>query len=305
MDDRDVEPQPQPENDPHYFEPEINPFVADKMKRDKDFQDAAALQQNMTDPQATASPDEEVSVEDRLSELQRQNEEFRIQATKAQLKAARMEEKHKKDQRRLQELQQQAPMAPMNPYDSRALLGRSPEESVTAQDISNLMMSFAAAQGNRIAQLKDEIVEGLRESKQSSEIDPDAEAVIVEAHPWLLSMDEASRQRAIADLSRSTQQQAVAPAQAPARPRPLAGPSVEQARARVRDAGYIETSNRGAQAERTMQNPARVAQAQKFAELKAALTRTDGKGSDLALKILADLGAGPQDDFDSGFAKMR
>lgn len=306
MENRDVEPQPEPQSDPSYFEPEINPFVADKMKRDKEFQDAAALQQQQLEPKAPEVSDAEPSVEDRLGELQRQNEEFRIQATKAQLRAARLEEKLRKKDSRLDQLQQQGPMVPMQQpvYDSRMMMGRNPDEPVLAQDLVNMMLSFAQAQGSRFNELQ-ETIESLRGAKQQAAvIDEDTEAKLVAAHPWLLTLEETARSRAIADLHR-TDTGTAAQKPATARPTPITGPQMEQARARVREVGYIETSNKGAQAERTMQSPARSAQAQKYAELKAALSRTDGKGAEQALKILADLGAGPQDDFDSGFAKMR
>jgi hypothetical protein len=271
---------------------ELNPILADKMRRNREFSDLAAAQNQQLEAQRPAPDEAEVDVNTRLTELEEQAEANRLEATKWRLKAARTEEKLKKHQKRLTELQQQPQVYPQQQYiDPRQLIGRGPEDVITGQDAANLFMSMASALGNQLQRNNETILEQLRSEKELPEVDPDIEATLVEAHPWLESLDEASRAKAMADLARTD----TAPAAPQPKPRPITGPKVEQARARVREMGHIESSNRGSEAERRGQTPAVTGRQALIAEYNDAVKKPGG--STRALEILAKLGAGIQDEF--------
>jgi len=272
---------------------ELNPILADKMRRNREFSDLAAAQNQQLEAQRPATEEAEVDVNTRLALLEQEAEANRLEATKWRLKVARTEEKLKKNQKRLNELQQQPQVVPQQQYvDPRMLIGRGPEDVITGQDAANLFMSMATALGNQLRQNNEYIMEQLRSEKQPSEVDPDIEATLVEAHPWLESLDDASRAKAMADLAR-TDTAPQAPPQP--KPRPITGPKVEQARARVREMGHIEQSNRGSEAERRGQTPAVTGRQALIAEYNDVVKKPGG--STKALEILAKLGAGLQDEF--------
>lgn len=272
---------------------EVNPVLVDKQRRNKEFDELAQQQMGNQAPiQDESQPDE---VTTRLQTLQAQAEQAQMENAKWRLKASRTEEKLKKAQRRLTELQQQPQGFPQalqqQPYvDSRQLIGKNPDDVLTAQEFTNVWMSMAHALGNQMRGFKDEMLEELRNEQETSSIDPDVEAKLTVAFPWLENLDDASRQRAMQDLSRTEKPaEAQAPATAPA-PQPFTGPQVERARAQVRQASYIEPSNQVSRVESSGMSPGKQARSQKIAELKKALD-TPG-GSSAALKIFAELGAG-------------
>lgn len=279
---------------PEEVEQQMSVYAVDKERRDKEFADAAAEEIAARTP----PPQEVDDTQDRMAQLAAQAEADRLEAVKARLKVVRAETQLKLQEKRLKELSQQQAYQPAQYVDPRMLVGRAPDEPVTAQDVANLTMQMAAAWGNQLQRQREEIIESLRSQQSIPTIDPDTEAKLVESHPWLEGLDEATRAHAMADLAKTDTRPAPAPAQVQPKPSPIPGPRVEQARARVREVAYVEQSTRGSVAERSNVTPRTVAAQAKVQALKDALSKPGG--SEQALRILAELGAGPVDDYDTG-----
>lgn len=283
-------------------DPESNPMAAEKIQRDLNYQ---RQMETLPQPDSAPLPNSYSTPEvDKLEQLQRDLEAARAEATRWKKEFGRREGKVGGMENRIKELE--ARVSQVQPVvDVRAITGRAPDEAITAQDVVNLLMSQSAAFGNTIRQVREDIL-----ANASGPTEPglplDMEAELVEAHPWLTDLPRPQKMRAMQDiLSQSGITVAPqAPGSNPAQQHTSTLP--DAARAPVRQANFIEPSNKGSSAERQSVIPERQALNDKVAKLKEILSGPYKPGaSDKAAEILASLGAGPVDDSQQGFYTRR
>lgn len=281
--------------------------AAEKLMRDREWMRQAqgstagrGTEGEETPPQSEPSPEN-----DRLAALEQQAQAAKAEADKWKALYGRSENKVGDVRRRLAELE--ARVQNTQAYvDSRQITGRGGDEILTAQEVTNLLMSMANAFGNQIKQAKEEAILVAR-NPQAAEpgIPVEVESELLTSYPWLANLPPGQKERAMMDIV-STQ---AAPAQPPPQlqvvpqtaPKPAVAP--EQARARVREAAFIEPSNRGSQAERLSVTPERIAYQQKMEKLREALDKPGGNVE--AEKILASMGAGLVDDREVNYTLRR
>ena len=164
-------------------------------------------------------------------------------------------------------------------------------------------MSQSQAFGTALQRLKEELLAQNNPSEPGLPLDMEAE--LVEAHPWLTDLPRPQKMRAMHDiLSQSGVTIAPqAPGSAPTAQAHQSASLPEAARAQIRQAAYIEPSNRGSAAERNAIAPERQAFNDKISKLKDALNKPGG--SKVAQELLTSLGAGPVDESQMGFLLNR
>lgn len=280
---------------------DANPMAAEKIRRDLEFQrqieqlpqpgEAPELAQEPTTPEIN-----------RLELVEQELEGAKKEVAKWKTYYGRSENRVGDLKSRLDELSSRvAQIVPQ--VDVRQITGKNADDVLTAQEIVNLMMSQSQALGSRLAQMKEEMVLAIR-NPDESRIPADVEAELVQAHPWIANLPLPQKERAMSDLlgalGRPVTPQPVT-AQASSQPKLAAVP--EPARAQVRQAAFIEPSNKGSAAERSAILPERQALNEKMAKLKEALEKPGG--STEAAKILASLGAGAVDETQVGYLRAR
>lgn len=284
---------------------ELQPILAEKIARDAEFDQLsrqqaaengeAEEQQVPRQPEQVAQPNEKnAAPEDRLTALQRELDERKAETDKWKTLYGKSRNTLGDLKQKVAALEQKSGPVSNVPYvvDTRAVVGKDPNETITAQDFTNAFMSLATALGNQVRQAQAETVAEIRGSSET-QIDPETEEFLLATHDWLEQLPQGpQRQRAMKDII-STQ---AAPGGTPA-PAQRTGPQMDQARAKVRDAGYIEQSNRGSAPETKSVAPETAAKQEILAKLQAALSRPGG--SEEAVKLMAQLGAGPVDDLEN------
>lgn len=282
---------------------QANPMAAEKLQRDLMYQRQI---ETIPQPDDAPIPTEIASPGiDRLEEMQKELEAARAEATRWKKEFGRREGKVGGMEARIKELE--ARVAQVQPtVDVRQITGREPHEAITAQDAVALLMSQSQAFGNKIRQVREEILAS-RESTAEPGLPLDMEAELVEAHPWLTDLPRPQKMRAMHDIL-SSAGVTVAP-QIPASQVPNTQPTSSlpaAAKTAVRQAAFIEPSNRGSQAEKNSVIPERQALNDKVAKIRELLTGPYRPGqSDKAAELLASLGAGPVDDTQQGFFTNR
>lgn len=272
---------------------ELHPLLVEKLNRDVEFASLAREQEEEASARPaeteTATEEQPAPEGDRLSQLSAEVDRAKAEAEKWKALYGRSENKVGDVRKRLTELESRVQQAPPYMVDSRQLVGKAPDEPITAGDAASLMLSMAAALGNQVRQAKEDALAEMRGINQPG-LPADVEAELLEAHPWLESLPKAQKDRAMLDI---VQTQAKPAAPAPVAP-VTKGPAVERARATVRESGYIEQSNRSSTAERTSTMPQVAQRQQDVAKLKELLARPGG--AEAAEQLFAALGAGPTDD---------
>lgn len=275
-------------------EDEMSPLVQEKIMRDQQFAQTASEEPQAPEPEPSA---EEQTSSARLSELQKQAEFAAAESRKWKTVSGRWKDKTTNLEKRLQDLESR--MTQNQPFvDSRQLTGKAGEEILTAQEVSNLMMSLANAFGSQINAVRQEVTQKTKPESAVSDLD---EAELTYSHPWLENLPDAQKERAMLDIiqARSVMNPTLPSAPAP-KPSPAAS---EQARSQVREANFIETSNRGSRTEQVAQDPQKVALQQKMDKLKDALNKPGGARE--AEALFAALGAGTSDDAESSYLRRR
>lgn len=282
---------------------EISPMVAEKIARDREF---ANMAQDEPQPQETQAEVEVKDAGEKLAELQRDYEGALAESRKWKNVSGRWKDKASNHEQRLRELETKMTQ-PYSPYnqqmvpDVRQLIpGRDPNEPLTAQEVVALMMSQSAAFGNELQAIRKQAQEAQKEKERTSAVSDIDEAELLYSHPWLENLQDQQRERAMLDIMASRQASPTPPAPPPPNPN-LA--NAEQMRAKVREANFIESSNRGSRAELLAQDPAKVAQSQKITQLKEALAKPGG--SKEAEALLAALGAGFDDNAEGSYLRRR
>ena len=268
------------------------PYVEEKLARDQSWARQASAEPHKPEP-----PEEVIAREtdSRLSSMQdklrQQNEELD--------KWKYVAKRHKADklglESRLRDLETRVnQVQPIN--DVRQMTGKNPDDILTAQEVTNLMLGLANVVGQQINGLRADVVKNVSRNTQVPEVD---EAELVYTHPWLEQLPDAQRERAMLDIM-ATRNAGRPPApEPPPQPTPR---QTEAARSQVRDANYIETSNRANRTEFLAQEPQKAAAAQNIAKLQELLNKRGG--ADEAAKIFAALGAGI-DDAESEYTRRR
>lgn len=270
----------------------LNPIIEEKRMRDAEF---AVLGGEQASPEIAAREEKH-----RAEETQRQNKESKLYQLGAELDkwktiARRRQEDQKGLEQRLKVLeasvQQNQPV-----LDVRQMTGKNQDDVLTAGEVTQLMLSLAGAFGQQMNQLRTETAQYTDSQKSKAVSDVD-EAELTYMHPWLETLPVAQRERAMLDILASRHQ--------PVAPEPPPQPTnrqIEQARSQVREANFIETSNRASRAEVTMQDPQVVARQQKIDKLNEILMKPGGSAE--AGELLAALGAGP-DDAEAAYMNRR
>ncbi len=281
---------------------ELSPLAAEKIMRDRDW----AQQAVENEPPTEQPPPGEIGTEQltRLDQLQGQLDASQKEVAKWKTYYGRSESRMGDVKTRVQELENK--VASTQPYvDVRAMTGKDAEDPLTAGEVVNLLMSQSQALGNRLSQMKEELVIAARNPSEET-IPADVEAELVHTHPWLTTLQLPQRERAMSDLlGGKTDAASVQGAPVPSAPKlsPTSAVIPESARAQVRQAAFIESSNKGSASESAAVSPDRSAYNQKVQELKAALDTKGGSGK--AEELLASLGAGLADDSAFSFYKRR
>lgn len=262
---------------------ELNPIVAEKRMRDAEF--AAMAGEN---PNPEAVEQEKARRTDENKRVEKESKLFQLGAELDKWKA--IAKRRKDDQSametRLRQLESRVNQNQPS-FDVRQMTGKNPEELLTAGEVTNLMINLAGVFGQQIQGVRDEAAQFVQGNKSKAVSDVD-EAELTYMHPWLEQLPVAQRERAMMDMLATRNQ--------PPEPEPPPPPTfrqVEQVRSRVREANYIEASNRGSIPERTAQEPQQVAANQKIEELKKLLSKPGGSAQ--AGELLTALGAGPDD----------
>ncbi len=278
---------------------EANPMAAEKIQRDLEYQ-----RQMEQFPQPDSAPpllSDTTPGLDRLEAMQKELETAQAEATRWKKEFGRREGKVGGMEARIKELEGR--IGQVQPtIDVRAITGRNPDEPLTAQDVVSLLMSQSAAFGNSIRQMRDEWQQQV--TTPDTGLPLDLEAELVEAHPWLTDLPRNQKMRAMHDIlsSNGVSIASPAPGVAPA-PKTQAAVMTETGRSQVRQAAFIEPSNRGSAAERNAIAPERQAYNEKVSKLKEALARPGG--AEEAAKIFASLGAGIVDETQMGYLQKR
>lgn len=277
-----------------------NPIAHEKRQRDLNYQ-----RQMETLPQPESAPLLEVETTpglDRLESLQQELDAAKAEATRWKKEFGRREGTVGQMKSELQQLKAQV-MQIQPAINVQQITGREPGEAITAQDAVNLLMSQSQAFGTAMTRLREELL-AQGTNQQEGGLPLDMEAELVEAHPWLTDLPRPNKLRAMHDILASSGVSITPPQPgiAPAANRQSAT-ALESGRAQVRQAAFIEPSNRGSTAERNAIAPERQAFQEKVNKLKEALSRPGG--SDEAAKVLAALGAGPVDETQAGYLNRR
>lgn len=281
---------------------EMNPLAAEKVRRDLEYQ----RQMEQFPLPGEAPPQQEPAAQDvsRLEQMQDELEGAKKEVAKWKTYYGRSENRVGDLKSRLDELSSRvAQIVPQ--VDIRQITGKNADDVLTAQEIVNLLMSQSQAFGSRLAQMKDEMVLAIR-NPDESRIPADVEAELVQAHPWIANLPLPQKERAMSDLlgalGRPVAPQPTQPVVAQASQTKPAAIS-EPARAQVRQAAFIEPSNKGSAAELHAVVPERQAFNEKVAKLKEALGRQGGAKE--AENLLASLGAGVVDESEVGYLRAR
>lgn len=279
---------------------ERSPIFAEKLQRDLQYQhQIETLPQPESAPLPAAMTTPEV---DRIEQLQKERDAAMEEARRWKKEFGRREGKVGGMEARIKELESRVQSIPPT-IDVRAMTGKDPNEPLTAQEIVNLMMSQSTAFGNTIRQVREELAARAAESTEPG-LPLDMEAELVEAHPWLTDLPRPQKMRAMQDILASAGV-TVAPPQPGQSQAPLKTPSSLPPGA-VRQAPYIEPSNKGSVAEKTAVVPERQALNEKLSKLNDLLKGPYKEGASIkAAEILASLGAGPADDSVQGFFTNR
>ena len=282
---------------------ERNPLAAEKIQRDLNYQrQIEQLPQPESAPLSLPTTTPEL---DRLEELQRKLEDKEKEAAVWKTRWGQKTGDVGTLKRQVAELEAQVrQIAPA--LNVQQITGREPNEPITAQDAVNLLMSQSTAFGNVINQVREEM-RNAQSAAQSDALPLDIESELVEAHPWLTDLPRPQKMRAMHDILASAGV-SIAPQAPGVAPGPARQPSVlpEAARSQVKQAAFIEPSNRGSAAERNAIVPERQALNEKVSKLKELLHGQYKPGaSDRAAELLASLGAGPVDETQEGFLSRR
>lgn len=279
-----------------------NPLAFEKLQRDLNYQRQI---EQLPQPESAPLPQEVASPGvDRLEALQKELEAAKAEASRWKKEFGRREGKVGGMESRIKELEARISQVPPV-IDVRAMTGHDPNDAMTAQDVVNLLMAQSNAFGNTIRQVKEELANAGSSNEPGLPLDLEAE--LVESHPWLTDLPRPQKMRAMHDIL-STSGVTVAqtaPGVAPAlRQSPQVLP--EQGRAQVRQAAFIEPSNKGSQAERNAVVPERQALNEKVSKLQELLQGPYKPGNaDKAAELLASLGAGIVDETQEGFLRRR
>jgi hypothetical protein len=279
-----------------------NPLAFEKLQRDLGYQ---RQMETLPQPESAPLPEQVSSVNlDQLEAMQKELEAAKAEATRWKKEFGRREGTFGQMNNRLKELE--ARIASQPPViDVRAMTGKDPNDVLTAQEMVALLMAQSNAFGNTINQVREE----MRNASPSADpgLPLDLEAELVESHPWLTDLPRPQKMRAMHDIL-SSSGVTVAPATpgvalAPKQPQQILP---ERGRAQVREASFIEPSNKGSAAERNAIAPERQALNEKVSKLRETLYGPYKPGaSEKAAELLAALGAGTVDETQEGFLRRR
>lgn len=272
--------------------PETQNLAAEKAIRNAEW----ARQASMPEQQAMGRmPQQQQQASDPLSDLQAKLEEANKRAERLSQELGRSEDRRGKDRQRFREVegrlgQMEAmirnggpqPMMYPNPYGPRMQMG-DPTVGMTFDQVQQLMIAQSEAFGQKMAESEQRAIQTAR-LIQGYNVPVTKEQDILDANPGLEMLPPAQRYPIIQRLAAIS-----GPTPQPQR--------VEQVRAQARQVQqFIEPSTRGSQQEVSAQTPQQAAVGQDLQKLQEALSRSDGRGAEEALKILSRLGAGPVDD---------
>jgi len=277
-----------------------NPMAAQKIQRDLDYQ-----RQIEQLPQPESSPElvePTTTGLDRLDRLQQELQDAKAEASRWKKEFGRREGKVGGMEARIKELEERIVQV-QPPVDVRQITGREPQDYLTAQDAVNLLMSQSGAFGNAIRALEERLSQAANQQEPGLPLDMEAE--LVDAHPWLTDLPRPQKLRAMHDILSSAGVTVTPPPVAGVQAKPTAT-LPEAARAQVRQAAFIEPSNKGSAAERTAVAPERQAFNDKVKQLEDVLRGPYKPGvSNKAAELLASLGAGPMDESAESFVSRR
>lgn len=284
---------------------DANPLAVEKIQRDLEYQ---RQMENLPQPDsAPPLPPDSTPALDRLDQLQKEVDAAKQEAAKFKRLYGQKTGDVGVLRRELSELQGRVNMIQPT-VNVRQITGKEADEPLTAGDVVNLLISQSQAFGNGMRQMRDELLQQGFGTPQSDGLPLDMEAELVESHPWLTDLPRQQKLRAMHDILASAGVSVAPPAAStPAQVPPRTAALPNAAKAPVRQAAFIEPSNRGSVAERDAIAPERSAFNEKVAKLKEILTGPYKPGvSDKAAELLASLGAGPVDETQMGvFSNMR
>lgn len=285
---------------------ELNPLAAEKAMRDADFEAQAGSPAQPERPHTRVSPD------DRLAQMQAELDAAKAEADRYKHRYGIGENEKGSLRRRLREIEEMvqgrggypAPQAQtfQQPFNPGLQGGIDPNTPVTAADLHQAMLAFAAAQGNAIRQSQEQTIREAR-GLRNYDLTTDEEEDLYDENPWLKSLPPGQREQAMLKIARPANGRSQPPGTRPNNFTPKPPTQEEILRARVRQTGFVEAPSGASVQERTTQSAADAHRAQLLQKAQEALRRNDGKGSQEMEKILAAMGAGVTDDMDRGFPR--
>jgi hypothetical protein len=270
------------------IDPEIDPFIASKAIRDKEFRDMAGGVEQPSVVEEPIQAEVQPPAPDRLAQLQAEAEAAKAEADDWKRKYGerenRLGEERRRTAERLARLEQGVgSMPPQQPtgytpaqvagtYDPRILGNRDPDTPMTA---------MAAAFGQQMTAREAQLLETTKQLR-NYDLTPDEEVTLIEKHPWLANVDRSAQLTAMRDLVEPLRNQAkpsgVGVPAAPAMPQRQ---NMEQlARARhITATTHIEPSTQGSPSEFSASGEDNSSLAKKAARLKELLD-TPGASTD-------------------------
>lgn len=286
---------------------QINPFIADKILRNYEYQQQAGVP--METPETVAAPEQTAPApaeapapaNDHLAQLQAAVEAAKAEADEWKRKYGDRENKLGEERRRTAERlarleagNQGRYSAPVNTpyqaapvsYDPRILGERDPNVPLTAAETAALFQQMASAFGQQLSARDNQIIEAARNLRDYN-LTPNEEADLIEKHTWLGTLDRPAQIAAMRDLAPTLKPpQPSQPAPAPIQPQ--RSNLAELARARVRTATtFIEPSSQGSPQETDAAAGVNTEYQKRMSRIQELL-RTPG-GSDEAERLINEL----------------
>jgi hypothetical protein len=273
------------------IDPEVSPIQAEKALRDADYLEQAGISQ----PQVQ-QPQQQEPEPDRLAQLQAQ-----LEQRDAEIRRLNNHDPEIKYRRRLRAIEERLSgigqttqtQPPQYPPVAMPNMGIDPNMPVTQADVMSLMMAQSQAFGTHLQRVREEAIKEAR-ALRNYDLTPDEEEDLLDAHPWLQALPVGQREQAMYAVARPNVGNGSAPPAPGKRLTPQPTSQEELMRQRVRQTAFIPAPNRSSVPEQEAHRGGDTARGLLLKKYQEAVNRPGG--SEDALKILTQLGAGPVDD---------
>ena len=270
---------------------DVSPLIAEKVVRDRQFQEMAGGQE-----QPTVAPTEEPkqeqtqqapTIEQRLEAAEKQAAEWKNQLGR---QGGKLGEERRATAERIAKLEEQVrvgggqqAITQQNPqYAQNPLANVDPNEPMTGAQTQAMLLNMATAWGQHLEQ-RDQIAYNNMRQLQGYTVTVDQEADLLENHTWLTNLDRASQMKAMSALVKPADE-AKTGGVAQADPRATALRAQH-----IATTTFIEPSAMGSDQEKATFGGADPELLKKAARLKDLLRTKGGSDSGEAERLMNDL----------------